>query len=184
MTYSNTSTRRPSQSSNPVQTHAAYIAAVSPTVQAVIARLLLWLAGAGGGHEDRRELEAGNRGDQRTHGAPCAPDEPAASSAERALPAPLAPASRGGCALPLDKVAAPARAQVPVSSCRGCRGAASKNYNMSGGYGGTGNGDRAVGDDKGQDGRQFFDDKVVSRCRFDAKDPEVWLETAIKYVVS
>ena len=52
---------------------------------------------------------------------------------------------------------------------------------MSGGYGGTGNGDRAVGDDKGQDGRQFFDDKVVSCCRFDAKDPEVWLETAIKY---
>ena len=49
MTFSNSKTfRRPAHSSSPVQTHAAYIAAVSPTVQVLIAQLLMWLAGAGG----------------------------------------------------------------------------------------------------------------------------------------
>ena len=49
MTYSNTEIRSPSAAtSNLAHTHAAYIAAVSPTIQAVIAQLLLWLAGAGG----------------------------------------------------------------------------------------------------------------------------------------
>ena len=44
MTYSNTALRKPCKfTSNPAPTHAAYIAAVSPAVHAMIAQLLLWL---------------------------------------------------------------------------------------------------------------------------------------------
>ena len=44
MTYSHTALRKPSPlTPNPDKTHAAYIAAVSPAVHAVIAQLLLWL---------------------------------------------------------------------------------------------------------------------------------------------
>ena len=54
MTYLNSKDQNPSPlTSTPVQTHAAYIAGVSPVVQAVIAKLLLWLAGATSGNRNR-----------------------------------------------------------------------------------------------------------------------------------
>jgi hypothetical protein len=54
MTYSNRATRRPSLSpQHTPQTHADYIAAVSPAVTAVIMRLLLWLCGETAGKGSR-----------------------------------------------------------------------------------------------------------------------------------